>query len=508
MPILDWLNKSEALKAASSAPFRLLDEVPELSCGDETSESMIIQGDNLDALKALLPLYAGKVKCVFIDPPYNTRSAFEHYDDNLEHSIWLGMIYPRIELIRELMAKDATIWISIDDNESHYLKVILDEIFGRSNFIANVVWEKSDSPKMDSHYFSTRHDHILTYAKNINFAKIRHLKSEIQEHYNKVDNNKRYYLKPLRAMGGQGETRESRPNLYYAMKAPDGTDVFPKLQNGLDGAWRWSVDKVSTEKDRIEWVKGRKGWVPYFRIYAETATRPPETIWYHADVGSNRTSKTEIKNVLPEVEIFGTPKPERLIMRILSIATGNGDLVLDSFLGSGTTAAVAHKMKRRYIGVEIGDHAKSHCTTRLKKVIDGEQGGISEAVQWKGGGGFRFYKLGAPIFQADGSINQDVRFKQLAAFIWFSETKRAIRKVSKNPFLGVHEDTAYYLLYNGILHDKRPNGGNVLTRSILKELPKHDGQKVIYGESTLLGSDVLKKNHIIFKQIPYEVPIR
>lgn len=190
------------------------------------------------------------------------------------------------------------------------------------------------------------------------------------------------------------------------------------------------------------------------------------------------------------------------------LATNPSDLVLDSFLGSGTTAAVAHKMNRRYIGIELGDHAQTHCAVRLKKVIDGEQGGISEAVNWKGGGGFRFYKLGAEIFLPSGNINPDVKFKQLASFVWFAETKRSLRRVARNPLLGIHEDTAYYLLYNGILGDRTPNGGNVLTRPILKQLPAHNGPKVIYGDSTLLGADTLKKNKIVFKQIPYEVRTR
>jgi Adenine specific DNA methylase Mod len=509
MPLLDWLNKSQALKAAASAPFRLLDEVPELSYGDEASDNMLIQGDNLDGLKALLPLYTGKVKCIFIDPPYNTQSAFEHYDDNLEHSIWLSLLYPRIELMRELLCENGTIWISIDDNEAHYLKVIMDEIYGRRNFVANVIWEKSDSPKMDSQFFSTRHDHVLMYAKNKEIAQINHIKGEIQKHYNRVDDKgRKYYTKPLRAMGGQGETRESRPTLYYPIKAPDATDVYPKLQNGRDGAWRWSEVKVKDEWERIDWVNGRKGWTPYFRIYAEESVRPPETIWTHTEVGSNRTSKAEVKAVLPSDDIFGTPKPERLIQRIIQISTNENDLVLDSFLGSGTTAAVAHKMNRRYIGIELGDHAQTHCAVRLKKVIDGEQGGISEAVNWKGGGGFRFYKLGAEIFLPNGTINPDVKFKQLASFVWFAETKRSLRRVARNPLLGIHEDTAYYLLYNGILGDHRPNGGNVLTRSILKKLPSHDGPKIIYGDSSLLGVDTLKKNKIVFKQIPYEVRTR
>ncbi len=509
MPMLDWLGKAEALKAAQQVKTRLLEPVPELGAGDPASPNLLIQGDNLEALKALLPVYAGQVKCIFIDPPYNTGSAFEHYDDNLEHSTWLSLMYPRLELLRELLSEDGSIWVTIDDNEGHYLKVVMDEVFGRGNFVANVVWEKSDSPKMDSQFFSTRHDHVFLYAKQKSQFVVNRISGEVQKHYNRVDQSgRRYYTKPLRAMGGQGETRESRPTLYFPLKAPDGSDVFPKLQNGLDGAWRWSEPKINTEADRIDWVNGRKGWVPYFRIYAETSLRPPETIWNHPDVGSNRTSKAEVKKILPGNLTFGTPKPERLITRVLEIATNPTDLVLDSFLGSGTTAAVAHKMGRRYIGIEMGEHAVTHCAPRLRKVIEGEQGGISEAVGWKGGGGFRFLRLGEPLFDETGLINPSVTFKQLASFVWFSETRTPLAATPNTPLLGLYEGVAIYLLYNGILGDRRPAGGNVLTSKVLAGLPPHDGPKVIFGEASRLGADRLRELGITFRQTPFDLKVR
>src|SRR5690606_38147029 len=229
MPLLSWHNRDEDLTRAARAPYRLLEPVASLSYGEADSPNMLIEGDNLDALKALLPYYAGQVKGIFIDPPYNTRSASEHYDDNLEHSQWLSMMYPRLELLRELLSEDGSIWITLDDNESHYFKVIVDEIFGRGNFVANAIWEKSDSPRMDAEFFSIRHDHLLVYAKNKERAKFHRLSnpdSPLPDHYDKEDKDgRRYYLKPLRAMGGQGETRESRPTLYYALTAPDGSDV-------------------------------------------------------------------------------------------------------------------------------------------------------------------------------------------------------------------------------------------------------------------------------------------
>lgn len=508
MPTLHWLTRETDLKLSGLAPYRLLEAVDEHSYGDPSTGNMLIQGDNLDALKALLPYYAGAVKCVFIDPPYNTKSAFEHYDDNLEHTKWLSVIYPRMELLRELLAEDGSIWVTIDDNEAHYLKVIMDEVFGRNNFIGVAAWEKSDSPRMDAVFFSYRHDNILVFAKNIKTVLFKKLATEkIPAHYNRTDEQgRRYYTKPLRAMGGQGETREARPTLYYPIKAPDGVDIYPKKQDGSDGAWRWNKEKVKEEYSRIDWVKGRGGWVPYYRIYADNIKdRPAETIWVHAEVGTNRTSKAEIKALnLPE-KSFDTPKPERLIQRIVGIATNLEDIVLDSFLGSGTTAAVAHKMGRRYIGIEMGEHAVTHCVPRLRKVIDGEQGGISQAVNWQGGGGFRFYRLGEPIFDEDGSIRQGIKFAQLGAHVWFSETKTPLIGTPDSSLLGIHEGTAYYLLYNGILKDKSVSGGNVLTSKILEGLPAHDGPKVIYGERCLFSESRLKEKQITFKHTPYDI---
>jgi len=368
-------------------------------------DNVLIHGDNLLALKALEADYAGKVKCVFIDPPYNTGSAFTHYDDGLEHSIWLGLMRDRLEILRRLMSDDGTLWITIDDNEAHYLKVLCDEVFGRSNFVANVIWEKSDSPKMDSRFFSSRHDHILTYAKNIETAKLARLNTnEVASHFNKTDEKGRhYYTKPLRAMGSGDDTREARPTMFFALTAPDGAKVFPMRPDGVEGRWRWSPKKVEAEADKIEWVKGRQGWSAYYRIYADSSTgRPPETIWTHADVGSNRTSKIEIQALFSDVEQFTTPKPERLIQRILELSSGPNDLVLDSFAGSGTTGAVAHKMGRRWVMIELGEHCTTHIVPRLRQVIEGsDQGGISKSVDWKGGGGFRYYELAPSLLEKD-----------------------------------------------------------------------------------------------------------
>ena len=374
--------------------------------GNDIFDNRLIFGDNLLALKALEQDFAGKVKCVFIDPPYNTGSAFQHYDDGIEHSIWLSLIRDRLEIIRTLMSDDGSLWITIDDNEAHYLKVLCDEVFGRNNFVGNVIWEKSDSPRMDARYFSSRHDHLLVFSKNLPLLKLNGIKSKdnsIPDHYDKTDQNgKKYYLKPLRAMGHE-DTKSDRPSMYFPLIAPDGVEIYPYKQDGTEGRWRWGPEKVEKEIDRIEWVRGRKGWTANYRIYAkEEQIRPPETIWPHSEVGSNRTSKREIKNLFKDQRSFDTPKPEMLLNRIIDIASNPRDFVLDSFAGSGTTGAVAHKMGRKWIMVELGEHCHTHIIPRLQKVIDGEdQGGISEAVNWKGGGGFRYYRIAPSLLEKD-----------------------------------------------------------------------------------------------------------
>jgi adenine-specific DNA-methyltransferase len=259
---------------------------------------------------------------------------------------------------------------------------------------------------------------------------------------------------------------------------------------------------------RIWFGKGGKSRPRVKNFLCESEGISSWTWWPHAEAGHNQEAKKEIIELFGTDEAFGTPKPERLFERIVSLATNPGDLVLDSFLGSGTTAAVAHKMGRRWIGIELGEHAVTHCVPRLKKVVDGEQGGISEAVGWKGGGGFRFCRLGPPIFDENDHINPSIRFPVLAAHVWFSETHTPLVKAGKSPLLGVHKGNAYYLLYNGILGDQRPGGGNVLTGKVLRDLPKHDGPKVIYGECTSLGEERLRREGVVFKQIPYDVKRR
>ncbi len=509
MPTLTWTGKEDALRAASLVPFRLLEPHPVVDGGlvgdlRAAQDNLLIQGDNLDALKALLPYYAGRVKCIYIDPPYNTGSAFEHYDDNLEHSTWLSMMYPRLELLRELLSEDGSIWVSIDDREGQYLKVLMDEVFGRGNFITTIIWRKNYAPKGTAKHFSEDHDYISVYGKDADrwIPNPIPRSSKQDKAYKNVDNDPRGLWRP---------NNLSARNFYskgtYSITCPSGRVISGPPAGSY---WRVSEEKFhELDADgRIWWGKDGNN-VPAPKIFLSEVKKGvvPQTLWPYEDVGHTQEAKKEIVELFG-ADVFITPKPERLIKRVLEIATISGDLVLDSFLGSGTTAAVAHKMGRRWIGVEMGDHAVTHCLPRLRKVIEGERGGISESVGWTGGGGFRFVKLGETLFDAFGRINPGVGFSDLAAFVWWKEAGAPAVGGSisaASPFLGVHEGRGLYLLYNGILGDKRPRGGNVLTPAVLSSLPKHDGPRVIYAEATTCSPVTLARMNIAFRQIPYDL---
>ncbi|PNS08419.1 site-specific DNA-methyltransferase [Solilutibacter silvestris] len=505
MPLLSWFNRDEDLTRAARVKYRLLEPVASLSHGEPDSPNMLIEGDNLDALKALLPYYAGQVKCIFIDPPYNTGSAFEHYDDNIEHSQWLSMMYPRLELLRELLSQDGSIWITLDDNEAHYFKVICDEVFGRKNFITTALWRKNYAPKSTAKHLSVDHDHIFIYAKDeAEWQPNLMPRTEKQNKaYKNVDNDPRGPWRPNNLAARNFYSKGT-----YPITCPSGRVIT--------GPPKGSYWRVSEEKFRALDADGRIWWgqngnnVPAPKIFLTEVKQgvTPQTWWSYEEVGHTQDAKKEIVTLFGD-DVFGTPKPERLLERILHLATNSGDLVLDSFLGSGTTAAVAHKMGRRWIGIEMGDHARTHCQPRLVKVVNGEQGGISEAVGWAGGGGFRFFKLGKPVFDEDGHIDDSIRFEHLAAHVWFAETgtPRSTR-AKKEPFLGDHGGVGYYLLFNGILGDERKSGGNVLTRRMLRSLPKFDGPKVIYGEACDLPAEQLCELGVTFRQTPYDIKAR
>ena len=364
-------------------------------------DNRLIFGDNLLALKALEQEFAGKVKCIFIDPPYNTGTAFEHYDDGVEHSLWLSLIRDRLDILWRLLTEDGCIWITIDDTECHYLKILCDEEFGRSNFVASLAWEKDQGRRGDTD-ISSAHDHILLYARNRNvWRKTRNLlpRSDAQKsRYRNPDNDPRGPW----LQGDNGTAKSGSESLRFPVTLPSGRVVVPPKGN----FWRFSRENFerSCAENRVHF--GNKGdSMPVIKRYLTEVQEGvvPRTWWPAGEVGSNQDAKRDhLRKLLPEIEPFATPKPEQLLQRIFVISTNCGDLVLDSFAGSGTTGAVAHKMGRRWIMVELGEHCHTHIIPRLKKVIDGEDtGGITEAEDWGGGGGFRYYRLAPSLLERD-----------------------------------------------------------------------------------------------------------
>lgn len=393
---LTWVGKYEEEKLEP----RILIEDKTKSYGDPDAENMLIHGDNLLALKALEQQYRGKIKCIYIDPPYNTGSAFAQYDDNLEHSIWLSMIKKRLLILKELLAEDGTIWISIDDDEQAYLKVLCDEIFMRSNFVSNIIWEKKFSPQNDAKWLSDSHDFILVYAKNKEKWKPNLLPrtAGMDSRYKNPDNDPRG---PWTSSDFTARTYSA--NTDYLITTPSGRVVCPTKSRS------WISSKEEFERlvaDNRIWFGAKGDNVPRKKTFLSEVKggSVPMTIWKYEDVGSTQDAKKEVKQINPE-DPFATPKPEKLVERILEIATQKGDYVLDSFLGSGTTIAVAHKMQRKWIGIEIGNQAYDQCKLRMDKVIDGnDEIGITKKMNWQGGGGYKFYELAEPLLVKNSTL--------------------------------------------------------------------------------------------------------
>lgn len=403
---LTWIGKDQRPKLEP----RILLEDPALSyhakqrvTDHDIFDNRLIFGDNLLALKALEQEFAGQVKCIFIDPPYNTGSAFTHYDDGVEHSIWLSLMRDRLELIRRLLSEDGSLWITIDDNEAHYLKVLCDEVFGRANFVANVVWQKKYAPANDALWLSDSHDHVLVYARlKEQWRPFKLPRTEDQDElYKNPDNDSRG---PWMSDNYTcAKTADERPNLYYPVVNPNThEEIWPKRTRV------WAFDRAAHQRhideNMIYWGKDGTNSTPRLKKFMSklrSTGRVAATIWLHEEVGHNQDANRE-QQLLNKQDPFKTPKPEKLLHRILTLATEEGDLILDSFAGSGTTGAVAHKMGRRWIMVELGEHCHTHIIPRLQKVIDGtDQGGISKAVEWQGGGGFRYYKLAESLLKED-----------------------------------------------------------------------------------------------------------
>lgn len=539
MPFLDWVNRTQATSSAADVPYHLLQF--QSSHGDSSNENLLIQGDNLRALKALLPFYRGRVKCIYADPPFNTEQAFPDYDDKLEHSQWLTMLFPALEFQRDLLAPEGTLFIHIDDNELGYLIAIADEVMNRKNRVAIVTFKqgaatghKSINPGMVS-----TTNFILVYAKDKSRWKPNRLFTgrERDKRYgsflvNPDDHYSQWRLSTLSAAFSASKGKkitelkkelgpkllEEELNNFVIAHAGQVIQPVRPDYDAVSEAAQKMIDQSLAEPRKIFFLEregysnmyfqGGQRWIFYREKLKEidgvlVAGEPLTTLW--DDLLSNNLHKEG------GVEFPKSKKPEALLKRVFELTTKKGDLVLDAYLGSGTTAAVAHKMGLNYIGIERGEHATTKCLPRLKAVIEGDPNGVSQSIGWQGGGGFSFHTLGGPVFDADGGIHQNVRFPSLAAYLWHFETGESAKKTFNTPLLGVHNNTAYYLLYNGILGDRRPQGGNVLTSAVLAHLEEvfpHDGPRVIYGETTRLGEARLREANIMFKQIPYDIKAR
>jgi site-specific DNA-methyltransferase (adenine-specific)/adenine-specific DNA-methyltransferase len=538
MPTLNWIGKEAVVKHHKDVPFRLLEAEPELSCEPTDSGNLIVQGDNLYALKALLPRYAGLVKCIYIDPPYNTGNEGWVYNDNVNspeirkwlgevvgkegetldrHDRWLCMMYPRLVLLRQLLREDGAIFVSIDDNEVGTLRLLMDEIFGAKNFVATILWQKVYSPKNSARHLSEDHDYIVVYA-----AKIDNWAPNLLP---RTDQQNAAYKNPDNDPRGVWKTSDlSARNFYsagtYSIISPSGR-VIAAPPKGM--YWRVSEKKFEElDKDnRIWWGKSGNSIPQIKRFLHEVKDgRVPQTMWFYRDVGHTQEGKKELLELVDFAtsdDVFITPKPTRLIQQILRIASDKDSIILDSFAGSGTTGHAVLKQNaedggtRRFIQVEMLPGIAEEITAgRTTRVMTGYTNAKGKAVDGLGGG-YQFCRLSVePLFDAAGQIRSDVSFAQLAEFVWFAETGTGLSTEkhgqADSPLLGVHEGRAIYLLYNGILKDKSIAGGNVLTGPVFDLLPKFDGPKVIYAAASRMGGR-LGREGITFKQTPYALDV-
>ena len=531
MPMLKWAGKDKVVNHHNEVPFRVLER--KWGHGEASSpENMIIHGDNLAALKSLLPRYEGKVKCIYIDPPYNTGNEGWVYNDNVNdpqikkwlgevvgkegedfsrHDKWLCMMYPRLRLLQKLLANDGAIFISIDDNEFARLKLMCDEMFGESNFIASIIWRKADSPSSNTVPLISDHEYILAYAKDDTKLKLQPMDApEIIEAYGIVDENGRRCRDRLLKKNGRSSLRKDRPTMFFPIVAPDGSEVYPIHDNGEEARWSMGKDGVDKllKEGRIVWKRrtkmGKEVWEPYTREYApENPTRPYPTIW--SDLHTMRQAKAQLREIFETADLFDTPKPVNLIERILRLIGDSNAIVLDSFAGSGTTAHAVLKINaedggnRRFILVEMMDYAETVTAERVKRVIDGYGEG-DKAVPGIGGG-FGYYELGEPLMIGE-VLNESLPVENIRDYVWHTETRgtgNGERGTADDPyFLGIADNVAYYFCYE---RSKK----TTLNRQLLKKLKTKAERYVIYADVCLMDAAELKKMNIVFKKIPRDI---
>jgi len=535
MPTLDWIGKAAVINHHRQVPYRLLQCDPALSAGDADAGNLLVQGDNLLALKALLPYYAGKVKCIYIDPPYNTGNEGWVYNDNVNsaeimewlgrvvgreaedlsrHDKWLCMMYPRLALLKDFLTGDGVIFVSIDDNEVYLLKLLMDELFGARCHLATLIWKSrhfTDTRPLNG--ISSDHEYILVYGKRSD-VRLRGKMKDFTKYAN-PDNDPRGPWTSCSLLGKA--TKEQRPNLHYTF-----TDPVAGITHPCPPRTGWICARETMENlardGRLLYPKKIGGRVRQKVFLAELKS---QFMGYPSVITNFSTSDgtMELREIL-EDQVFSFPKSSSLIAELLEQATEKDSLILDSFAGSGTTGHAVLKLNtaddghRRFILVEMEEGISQAVTVkRLKRAIDGYtkvRENTQDVVQVDGlGGGYRFCRLSEPLFDELGQIRSEVKYPELAAHVYFTETGSPIPQPAdgKNPLLGIHDGVAVYLLFNGVLGDKRPNGGNVLTNDVLKGLPAHDGPKVIYGEGSRLSAERLRREGIVFKQVPYGIKV-
>lgn len=522
MPTLNWIGKDKVVNHHLDVPFRTLEKQYTFAPnGGDDDGNMIIHGDNLDALKALLPMYEGRVKCIYIDPPYNTGNEKWVYNDNVNdphikawlgkvvgaegedlsrHDKWLCMMYPRLKLLQKLMAKDGAIFISIDDNEQAYLRLICDEIFGSHNFVTQLVWQRTFATKNDAKFFSSEHEYILVYGKNIDHLKIKDLpKNEKQnERYKNPDNDPRgpWISTDLLRM-------EHRDNSVYSVPTPSGKKYTPAPGT----SWRHPENEMLALIANNEvWFGSNGDSKPRRKRFLSDVKEGicPQTIWKHTEVGHTQEAKQLLKRILDaSQDFFATPKPVRLIERVLQIASNPDSIILDSFAGSGTTAHAVLNMNkqdgghRKFILVEMGDYAESITAERVRRVINGYGEG-NKAVEGTGGG-FSFYELGDALL-INGMLNPNASEEKIRAYVYYTETRCALPAASENEkhLLGVHENHAYYFYYEA---DRM----TTLNRAFLQTIQTRAEGYLIYADSNTLSAEDMARFHITFKKIPRDI---
>ena len=524
VPTLNWIGKDAVVRHHKEVPFRLLEADPKLSHGDPASGNLIVEGDNLHALKALLPRYAGRVKCACIDPPYNTGNEGWVYNDNVNapeilrwlghavgkeaedlsrHDKWLCMMYPRLVLLKQFLSDDGLILVCLDENEIGNLRLLMDEIFGRSNCLGTIVWNTRNTDNRVKTNFSHDHEYILVYGGGP-ASSLQGRVIDRSDFKNSDDARGPYVTDPLTGKA----TASERPNLHaYKLRQPGTTNVWDP-----DPAKGWITDEAGYLKllanDRIWWPPNPQSGKPRKkRFLSETSTRMPAGSFW-AEFKSQSGAK-ELDDVLG-TRLFAFPKPVSVMQKLIDHCVPSDGIILDSFAGSGTTAHAVLKQNaadggnRKFILVEMEPHiARDITAERVRRVAGGYTNAKGEKVEGLGGG-FQYCRLSKePLFDATGAVREDVRFAQLAEFVWFAETGTGFTGKAKSPLLGVHEGVAVYLLYNGILKDRTVDGGNVLTSPVLAMLPPHHGPKVIYAAANRLGAPRLQRERIVFKQTPY-----